>query len=138
MNTSIIFVTLNDGEYRDRWTSDLLPIGTSMERKGVRELTWDGQRSGARDGLVGPGTLVAVRPNRNTRSFDIMGVVVLKTLNRPREGGHPAEYKLVVDMAANPRRIEKLYEDRFTHNTVLRAFGFPIERGALPQGIYGM
>jgi hypothetical protein len=67
-----------------------------------------------------------------------MGEVVLKTLNRPREGGHPAEYKLVVDMAANPRRIEKLYEDRFTHNTVLRAFGFPIERGALPQGIYGM
>ncbi len=135
---SIIFVTLADGEYSDRWTSDLLPVGVSPERIGLRELTWDGQRSGLRDDLVGPGTRVAVRPNRNTKAFDMIGTVLLKTQTRAREGNHPAEYKLVIEMTANPQRIHKLRNDRFTHNSVLRALGYPLEVGAMPHGIYAM
>ena len=133
---SIIFVTLADGEYSDRWSSDLLPVGVSSDRSGIRELTWDGQRSGLRDDLVGPGTLVALRPNFKSKFFKLVGRVLLKTQTRQREGRQPAEYKLVIEMAANPVRINKLETDRFTHNSVLRVLGYPIETGAMPHGIY--
>ena len=135
---SIIFVTLADGEYNDHWSSDLLPIGVSNTRIGIRELTWDGQRSGLRDDLVGPGTRVAIRPNRNTKAFDLAGTVLLKTQTRARDANAPAQYKLVLEMAANPQRIHKLRNDRFTHNSVLRALGYPLEVGAMPHGIYAM
>jgi hypothetical protein len=41
-------------------------------------------------------------------------------------------------MTANPQRIHKLRNDRFTHNSVLRALGYPLEVGAMPHGIYAM
>jgi len=133
---SIIFVTLKDGVYADHWSSDLLPVATSEDRAGVRELTWPGQKSGIRDDLAKPGTLVAMRPNKDTRYFDIVGTILVKERTRPRTADHPAEYKLLVEVLRVPRRIHKNVDDVFTHNTVLRAIGLPIEHGALPHGIY--
>lgn len=135
--TSIIFVTLRDGEYADRWSSPLLPLATSDDRAGVRELMWEGQKSGLRDHLANPGTLVAVRPNKGSRYFEIIGSILVKERTRPREFRRPAEYKLLLEILRVPRRVNKDPSDKFTHNTVLRAIGLPTEQGALPHGIYG-
>jgi hypothetical protein len=133
---SIIFVTLKDGAYADHWSSDLLPVAASEDRAGVRELTWEGQKSGLRDDLVKPGTLVALRPNKDARYFEIVGKVLLKERTRARSVNRPAEYKLLLEMERIPTRIQKDANDAFTHNTVLRAVGLPIEQGAMPHGIY--
>jgi hypothetical protein len=133
---SIIFVTLKDGEYADRWTSELLSVAVSDDRVGVRELTWEGQRSGLRDDLAKPGTLVALRPNKNARYFDIVGKILVKERTRARSENRPAEYKLLVEILRVPTRIQKEASDAFTHNSVLRAIGLPTEQGALPHGIY--
>jgi hypothetical protein len=133
---SIIFVTLRDGEYADRWSSDLLSVAVSDERSGIRELTWEGQRSGSRDRFVEPGTVVAIRPSKAARFFDIVGKVLLKECTRERGEGRPAEYTLLVEVAATRRRIHRVYGDTFTHNSVLREFGYPTEQGAMPHGIY--
>jgi hypothetical protein len=134
--TSVIFVTLKDGFYADRWTSELLPVATTPDRAGIRELTWEGQKSGMRDHLVKPNTLVAVRPSKDVRYFEIVGSVILKECSRPRDATHPAEYKLLVEMLRHPKKIYKQSHDRFTHNAVLRAIGIPLEQGAMPHGIY--
>lgn len=134
---SIIFVTLKDGVYADHWSSDLLPVAVSEDRVGVRELTWEGQKSGLRDDLAKPGTLVAVRPNKDARYFKIVGSVLLKERTRAWDATGPAQYKLLVEILRAPRTVEwDRDEDKFTHNTVLRAVGLPIERGAQPHGIY--
>lgn len=127
--TSIIFVTLKDGMYANHWSSDA--------RDGVRELTWEGQRSGRRDEVAQPGTLVAVRPNSRARYFDIVGKIAVKTSKRSWQYKRPAEYKLQIEMYRVPTRVERDSADAFTHNNVLRTIGLPIEKGAVPHGIYG-
>ncbi len=135
-SNSIIFVTLEGGPYKDRWNSELFPLLKTEECAGYRELIWEGQGSGLRDQYVGRGTLVAVRPSKKTRYFDIVGTVSDIIRTRAWSNNAPAEYKLSIKVMRQTRRIHKLSEDRFTHNSVLRELGFPLEMGAMPHGIY--
>lgn len=135
-SNSIIFVTLSDGQYKDRWSSELFPLLKTDECAGYRELIWEGQDSGLRDKYVGRGTLVAIRPNTKARYFDIVGTVSDIIRTRAWSNDAPAEYKLSIKVMSQTHRIDKLREDRFTHNNILRELGFPLETGAMPHGIY--
>jgi hypothetical protein len=133
----IIFSTHKDGDYRDHWSSAIHQVGVSNDTAGIREMIYYGQNCGKRDGMIQPGTLVAVRPNRNARYFVIVGKILLKTCTREREKKIPAEYKLLIEIYSVPIKIDKDPADKFTHNAVLRSIGLPIEKGAVAQGIYG-
>ena len=134
--TSIIFVTLKDGLYHDRWSSDLHSLLTTHERAGFRELTWEGQRSGLRDKFVQRDTIIALRPNKSVLWFDLVGTVAEIVCTRKWTAESPAQYKILVDVAASPRRISKLPSDHLTHNNVLRELGFALETSAMPHGVY--
>lgn len=135
--SSLIFVTLKDGEYDDHWSSQLYPLLADGDIAGYRELHWCGQRKGRRDGLVRPGTLVAVRANAKVRAFTLVGAVVEKTCLTPQHDSTPGTYSLLVEVSATPLTIERAAGDRYTHWTVLRELGFPRDTGCKPHGIYG-
>lgn len=135
--TSIIFVTLEDGEYNDYWSSDLVPLLADETRAGYRELHWCGQRKkSARDALVGSGTLVAVRPNKKSMEFTIVGKVCEKSRITERTAEQPATYKLLVEIDAHVRQIARADGDRCAHWTVLREVGITRGGGYMPEGIY--
>jgi hypothetical protein len=134
---SIIFSTHKNGDYRDHWSSDIHQVGVSNNTAGIREMIYYGQPCGRRDGMIQPGTLVAVRPNRNALYFVIVGKILLKTCTREREKKTPAEYKLSIEIYSFPIKIDKDPADKFTHNAVLRSIGLPIEKSGSAQGIYG-
>lgn len=133
---SVIFVTLKNGPYADRWSSELLPVMISEHRAGVRELTWEGQRTNPLDDVVRAGTWVAVRDKPAT-AFRVVGRVCMKQCTREWRTGHPAEYKLLVEMETEPKEYLRDAGERLYHNPVLRALGLPIERGTVAFGIYG-
>ena len=127
---SLIFVTLKDGEYADRFTN---PART--------ELFWCGQRKGQRDHIVEVGTDVWVRNNKNEKSFTRIGRVLTKTRIREQDslrgrGDEYATYTLTLHTYNTPIKVCKEAGDRYTHNTVLRTVGFNEDRSAMPQGIY--
>ena len=137
--TSVIFVTLKDGEYDNRWLSELSTLLSTQDIAGHRQLHWCGQRKKSpRDELVRPGTLVAVRKHKNTSEFTLVGSVVTKTPLTPKAGKTPATYNLLVEMAAEPRRIQRAPGDRCVHWTVLRQIGIPLPSPLpwMPEGIY--
>jgi hypothetical protein len=137
MSTSIIFVTLKGGEYNDFWSSDLMPLLADNSRAGYRELHWCGQRKkSAKDDIVGPGTLVAVRPNNKSMEFAIVGEVCEKMRLSERTTEQPATYKLLVEIRTHVRRITRAPTDRCAHWTVLREVGIPHSGGYMPEGIY--
>ena len=138
MPVSIIFVTFKDGEYNDFWSSDLVPLLADNTRAGYRELHWCGQRKKSpKDDIVGPGTLVAVRPNKKSKEFTIVGEVCEKLHVSERTEEQPATYKLLVEINAQARRIARAPGDRCAHWTVLREVGIPHSGGYMPEGIYG-
>ena len=118
---SIIFVTLNN-PYNNHYLSP-------------SELNWCGQKSGTRDHMVGPGTIVCVRKNSNVLKFTHIGTVISKEELRARSATECARYKLVLKINA-PLIIARAHGDRLTHNAVLRHFGFPEEKAYFPNGIY--
>jgi hypothetical protein len=135
--TSIIFVTLEDGEYNDYWSSDLVPLLSDETRAGYRELHWCGQRKkSAKDDIVGRGTLVAVRSNKKSMEFTIVGEVCEKMRISEKTTGHPATYKLLVEINAHAETIVRAPGDRCAHWTVLRKVGIPHNGGYMPEGIY--
>ena len=125
---SIIFVTLADGMYSDHFESP-------------DTLIWCGQNTGKRDHMVTEGTIVCTRDNSKLRSFTVYGTVVskeqLRAFNTTVEE-KCALYKLVLKVNASPLVIERAVGDKFTHNTVLRHFGFAEDKSAMVQGIYGV
>lgn len=125
---SIIFVTLADGMYSDHFD-------------GPETLIWCGQNTGKRDSLVTEGTIVCVRANSKLRNFTVYGTVVskeqLRAFNTTVEE-KCALYKLILKVNAVPLVIERAAGDKFTHNTVLRHFGFAEDKSAMVQGIYGV
>lgn len=124
---SLIFVTLKDGVYDDRWMTEAVA--------GRRELHWCGQTSGKRDAMVRPGTLVALRPNAKTPSFTLVGTVIEKQLLCQ---GRPSTYRLTLEMAADPKTIARdSSRDRCAHWTVLRHLEIAHDGSYMPQGIYG-
>jgi hypothetical protein len=134
--SSIIFVTLTDGEYNDYWKSDVKSLLATDDVAGYRELHWCGQNRGRRDRLVQPGTLVAVRKNKKEMAFTIVGTVAEKTLLTPQHGKTAATYTLLVELYAEPWRIARAAGDRCVHWTVLRAVNIPTDGSYSPQGIY--
>jgi hypothetical protein len=127
-SSSLIFVTLHDGEYADHFLNDYT-------------LVWCGQRSNKRDAMVGPGTAVWIREKKSNRFFTHVGHVVKKELMRPYEPAAEGDeryaiYHLHLQRIADPVTIHKGPDDTFTHNTVLRHAGYPTETGAMPHGIY--
>jgi hypothetical protein len=134
----LIFVTLTNGEYDNRWMSESNTLLADQDIAGHRQLHWCGQRKKTtRDHLVGPGTLVAVRNSKDAPEFTLVGIVATKTQLTPKVGKTPATYNLLVEMASEPRRIQRAEGDRCVHWTVLRALNIPRSAGYLPEGIYG-
>ena len=125
---SLIFVTLNDGEYADHFLND-------------HTLVWCGQRSNRRDEMVVPGTAVWTREKKSNRFFTHVGHVVKKELMRPYNPGERGDerhaiYTLYLELLENPITVHKEPDEAFTHNAVLRHAGYAIETGAMPHGIY--
>lgn len=134
---SIIFVTLKDGEYNDYWKSELRTLLADDTRTGYREMHWCGQRKkSTRDDNVCPGTLVAVRKDKKTKEFTIVGTVSQKECITPKSGKQPATYNLLVEVSASPRAIPRGVGDRCVHWTVLRDVGIPYSGAYMPEGIY--
>ena len=126
--SSIIFVTLTNGEYNDHWLG--------QEVGGHRPLHWCGQRAGGEDHLVGPGTIVAVRDKKGELGFRLVGVVAEKTLLTPQAGRTPATYKLDVVVSQEPRYIARdMQYGKYPHWTVLHELDIP-KGGAFVRGIY--
>jgi hypothetical protein len=132
---SLIFVTLDDGEYADQWTSEPNTLLHTDEVAGHRMLRWCGQRRGRRDHMVGSGTLVAVRESAKIKAFTIVGRVIEIECIRKQDGSVCGIYDILVELTAAPRVIHRDNGDRYTHWTVLRALGIPTQ-DAQPQGIY--
>ena len=127
--SSVIFVTLTNGEYNDHWLG--------QEVSGHRALHWCGQRAGGEDHLVGPGTIVAVRDKKGEYGFRLVGVVAEKTLLTPQAGRTPATYRLDVAVSQEQRYIARdLQYGRKTHFTVLHELGIPNKWGEFVRGIY--
>jgi hypothetical protein len=127
---TLIFVTLKDGEYADRFTDSTRT-----------ELIWCGQRKGQRDHLVEPNTDIWVRENKNEKKFTRVGRVVTKTMIRGQDtsrgrGDEHAIYTLTLHKYTTEIVVFKESDDRYTHNAVLRAAGYREETGAMPHGIY--
>ena len=124
---SIIFVTLADGMYSDHFESP-------------DTLIWCGQNTGKRDSFVTEGTIVCVRASSKLRNFTVYGTVIskeqLRGFNTAGSEEKCALYKLVLKVNASPLVIDRAIGDKFTHNTVLRHFGFAEDKSAMVQGIY--
>ena len=129
--TSVIFCTLKNGEYDDRWLSE-------PDSSHTRSLHWCGQRKtlGNKDALVVPGTLVAVRPSASSRYFILVGQVLTKRLLTEKTPTTAATYELSVSLDAQPVQIDRADGDRCVHWTVLRHLNIPHSGGYLPEGIY--
>jgi hypothetical protein len=128
---SVIFVTLKNGVYDDRWMSELAD--------GRRIMHWCGQARGKRDGLVIPGTVVAVRPTKTTPAFTLVGTVATKELIHVGDPAlkTPATYHLSIEMDAEPLTIARdSPRDRCAHWTVLRHLGIARDASYMPHGIY--
>jgi hypothetical protein len=129
--TSLIFCTLKNGEYDDRWLSE-------PDSSNVRSLHWCGQRKnqGNKDRFVGPGTLVAVRSSPSSRHFILVGHVLTKKLLTEKTPQTAATYELSVSLETQPVQIDRAEGDRCVHWTVLRHLNIPHSGGYLPEGIY--
>ncbi len=129
--TSVIFCTLKNGEYDDRWLSE-------PDSSNTRTLHWCGQRKtvGNKDALVVPGTLVAVRSSPSARHFILVGEVLSKKQLTDKTPKTAATYELSVSLHAQPVQIDRAAGDRCVHWTVLRHLNIPHSGGFLPEGIY--
>ena len=129
--TSVIFCTLKNGAYDDRWLSE-------PDSSNTRTLHWCGQRKtlGNKDGFVLPGTLVAVRSSPSCRSFNLIGQVLTKKQLTEKTPTTAATYELSVSLNLEPVQIDRAAEDRCVHWSVLRYLNIPHSGGFLPEGIY--
>jgi hypothetical protein len=134
---SLIFVTLKDGEYNDYWSSDLNTLLADDHSAGYREMHWCGQRKKTtRDHLVCPGTLVAIRKDKKSSDFTIVGTVSQRDCITPKVGRQPATYTLLVEVWKSPRVIPRAADHRCVHWSVLRTVGIPYNGAYMPEGIY--
>lgn len=119
----VVFVTKKNGIYNDYWNPD-----------NSNELMWYGQKSGARDHYVGAGSALFMR-KKSQRLFTLIGYVKSKQLIK-EEKGKASLYKLVIEKLNNPVIIKRADGDVLTANTILRKYGFPLEKSTMSQGIY--
>ena len=134
MTTSMIFVTLSEGPYNDRWLSE--PEGD------IRCLQWCGQNKGRRDYLVVEGTQVWMRNKATDMFFDHVGDIqdiLMTEPNDPRRerGRQHATYRVLVKLQEIPLRIYRSQGEHFTHWAVLRHIGIlPTKLPSMTEGIY--
>lgn len=133
MAKSMIFVTLSDGPYSDRWLSE--PEGN------VRCLQWCGQNSGADDHLVIEGTQIWMRKKAADKFFDHVGDIQEIMMTEPNDphrlGARHATYRILVELNDTPARIYRAQGERYTHWAVLRHIGIqPTGSIHFPRGIY--
>ena len=138
----MIFVTLSNGQYADKWLSSALelPVPDGAPKR-LRWLQWCGQNKGADDHLVGVGTQVWAREKAAHMHFDRVGLIKEITVIRPndptRRGDSCATYRVLVELASEPLRIERGANDKHTHWAVLRHLGLQHAGSAhFPRGIY--
>lgn len=120
---SVAFITFNNGIYNDYW-----------DEKNKDILMWYGQKSGKKDNLVKDGTALFTR-KKNEKSFTFIGTVKSKEVFK-KEDGKAVLYKLVINRFTEPIIIKREDTDLLTANTVLRKYGFPLEKGTMSHGIY--
>ncbi len=129
----MIFVTLSDGEYNDRWLSDT--------KNNTRLLQWCGQNCGVEDNLVVQGTQVWMRQTKKHKFFDHIGNIetirMVEPNNQQRIGRKHATYHVLVNLCKIPVRIHRTIGDHCTHWAILRYIGIrPTGSLYFPRGIY--